>query len=447
MVKQGYMPKRNNTGLIAGAVFAVIGSILVLTSHGAGLFIVLEAENGTTDTRARNVPDTNASQGSAILFTDPTAPYPSFAHIKVTDYGAVGNDSTDNQTALQNALNAGKALGKPVYVPPGIFRHSDRLTVDSVVIFGASAQQSQLKGTTVIKHAIDMTGTAPGLYNLTISGPGKSPRTSDRGGNGIYVNFADGYIIRNSHIRNASGTGIMVEAGTHGGIFNNFVELTGADGIYHTEGSAFVEIGSNKTLATGDDAISVTAYNSPLGSPHDFNIHHNAVLGNFESRAITLNGGYNIQVHDNHIDGGTAGLSVSSTTNWGHGGTHDSTITGNTIRNINQTRQDAGRIGGGAIHLWDDREGTSDSGLTFRDNHIYNPGLYGVYVAGTRPIEAQVTGNSFYMSSSQTLFRNDNPAATQVVVSGNSRALTSAYPGDRIPATIGGIDANFKYFP
>ena len=401
----------------------------------------------STSAPTASTADTNASQGSAALSTDPNAPYPSFAHIKVTDYGAVGNDATENQTALQNAFNAGKAQGKPVYVPPGTFRHSGRLTVDSVVVFGASAQQSHLKGMTVIKHAIDMTGTAPGLYNLTISGPGKSPRTSNRGGNGIYVSHADGYIIRNSHILNVSGAGIMVEAGKHGSVFSNFIELTGADGIYHTEGSAYGEVGFNRTQATGDDAISVTSYGSVLGDIHDFNIHHNAVLGNFESRAITLNGGHNVNIHDNHIDGGTAGVSVASATAWSSRGTSRVTISNNTIRNINQTRQDAGLIGGGALHLWNNQPGSTDSGLTFSANQIYNPGLYGVYIAGTSPIMAQLINNSFYMGADKALVRNDNAAATQVTFSGNSPATTSSYPGNRVPASIGGIDSTYKYFP
>jgi hypothetical protein len=382
-----------------------------------------------------------------VLATDPDAPYPSFAHIKVTDYGAVGNDATDNQAALQNAFNAGKAQGKPVYVPPGTFRHSGRLTVDGVVVFGVSAQQSHLKGTTVIKHAIDMTGAAPGLHNLTISGPGKSPRSSDRGGNGVYVSHADGYIVRNSHILNVSGAGIMVEAGKHGGVFSNFIELTGADGIYHTEGSAYGEVGFNRTRATGDDAISVTSYGSVLGDIHDFNIHHNAVLGNFESRAITLNGGYSVNIHDNHIDGGTAGVSVASATAWSSRGTSNVTISKNTIRNINRTRRDAGLIGGGALHLWNDQPGSRDSGITFSANQIYSPGLYGVYIGGTSPITAQLINNSFYMGADKTLVRNDNAAATQVTLSGNSPATMSSYPGDRVPASIGGIDGTYRYSP
>jgi hypothetical protein len=396
----------------------------------------------TTATPTKSAPTATAN----IADSNSSAPDSSFAHINVTDYGAVGNDATDNQTALQNAFNAGKAQGKPVYVPPGTFRHSGRLSVDSVVVFGASAQQSHLKGMTVIKHAIDMTGAAPGLYNLMISGPGKSPRTSNRGGNGVYVSHADGYVIRNSHILNVSGAGIMVEAGKHGGVFGNFIELTGADGIYHTEGSAYGEVAYNRTQATGDDAISVTSYGSALGDIHDFDIHHNAVLGNFESRAITVNGGYNVNIHDNHINGGTAGLSVSSASAWSSRGTSRVTISNNTIRNINQTRQNAGLIGGGALHLWNDQPGSADFGITFSSNQIYNPGLYGVYIAGTSPITAQVINNSFYIDD-KTLVRNDNASAKQVTLSKNSTATRSSYPGDKVPASIGGIDRSYKYSP
>jgi polygalacturonase len=43
--------------------------------------------------------------------------------------GSVGNDTTDDTTAIQNALSAG--AGKTVYVPPGTYKITDYLTVSA----------------------------------------------------------------------------------------------------------------------------------------------------------------------------------------------------------------------------------------------------------------------------------------------------------------------------
>lgn len=46
--------------------------------------------------------------------------------LKVTDFGAIGDDTTDNYTAIQAAINAAVA-GQVVFVPPGIYRISQKL--------------------------------------------------------------------------------------------------------------------------------------------------------------------------------------------------------------------------------------------------------------------------------------------------------------------------------
>lgn len=368
---------------------------------------------------------------------------PTFPHLTVTDYGA-STGAADNQTALTSALAAAKAQGLPLFVPPGTWKHSGILTVDSAVLFGVAASSTTLQGTTVDASAVTLTGTNPGLHCLTVTGTGKSPRSANRGGNGVYVNLATGYTIRGCHIMNCPGAGIMVENSSGGLERGNLVELTGADGIYHTEGSHNIEVSYNKTLTTGDDGISFTSYNDAAGYVHDVQVHHNSVLGNFESRAITVNGtSGNVSIYSNHIDGGTSGISCTSVTAWGTLQTAGVEAYGNTIRNINQTRQDTGTIGGGALSFWND-VGGSDSGLSLHDNQIFNPGLYGIYAGGTSPITASVTANAFYLGG--TLFHSDNTSAT-VTQTGNTSAATTAYPGDTVPRTVGGIEPTYRYAP
>jgi|AGTN01.3.fsa_nt_gi hypothetical protein len=81
-------------------------------------------------------------------------------------YGAVGDDSTDNTTALQNWLNVG-AQGVTLYLPAGVYRHDD-LSVDTLKGFlirgdstgdyGTSAGSDPTRGS-ILKY----TGNAAGL--------------------------------------------------------------------------------------------------------------------------------------------------------------------------------------------------------------------------------------------------------------------------------------------
>jgi hypothetical protein len=372
----------------------------------------------------------------------PPPPPSSTTSLNVRDFGATPNDGTDDQSALQAAINAGKAQHKAVYVPAGTYQHSGRLNVDGVVVYGDGNDKSVLKGTTYLKHAIDLRGDDPGLYNLTIEGTGTGPRSSDRGGNGIYIFQSDGYVVKNVHVKNVSGAGIMTEQGANGKILHNLVEKTGADGIYSTEGTRNLEVAYNKTIATGDDAISFTSYNSTAGAVHDIDVHHNTVVGNWQSRSITVNGGHTIKIHDNHVDGGTAGISVGATTAWGSLQNRDITVTNNTIRDATFTGE--GTIGGGAIHLYNDAGGT-DSNIVFSNNDVYAPARNGVFIWGKNQIDADIMHNKFYMTAEHPIYVNKDPGATQIIQSDNVRYDPSAYAGDKIDVTVGGIDPNFHY--
>ncbi len=372
---------------------------------------------------------------------------PKFPHLSVVDYGATGDGVTDAQTSLATALTAAGTQNLPLYVPPGRYVHSGRLTLNGVVMFGLTPSATSLLGPTADVHAIDLRGTGSGLHNLTIRGPKKLPRTSDRGGNGVYAYGCTGYTVRNCVIRDVSGAGIMVEECTAGLVRNCDVATTGADGIFHLEGTHDVEIAYNRTYATGDDAIAVTSYDSAAGFAYDIDIHHNSVLGNYESRGITINGtSGGVLIHTNHVDGGTSGISTCSSSAFGTLQTSGVEANGNTIRNINQTRQDEGTIGGGALHLFNDTGG-SDVGIGFHDNQVYNPGLHGIYITGTDPITASVVDNDFWMAAPLTLLENDNTDTTSITNTGNVRALPAAYSGDIVAATVGGLDPAYRFTP
>lgn len=361
--------------------------------------------------------------------------------LDVRDLGVTPNAGTDQQSAIQSAINSAASASRPLYFPAGVYLHSERLTVTGAVLFGDGNDKSIIRGTAYILHAIDLRGTGPGLYNLTIEGMGKANRSSDRGGNGIYILNCTGYVVKNCIIRNVSGCGIMTEFGNGGKILNNYVELTGADGIYQTESTQNLEVAYNRTNITGDDAISFTSY-SVGAIVHDIDVHHNSVIGNFESRSITVNGGSAINIHDNHVDGGTAGISVGATTAWGSTQNTNITVSNNVIRDCTYTGE--GTIGGGSLHLYNNQTGT-DTGITMTGNDIYNSARWGIYVWGTNQINATVTGNNFYQVSARTVFVNANAGATQITENNNPRFEPGTYPGDKIAPDVGGLLPTFLF--
>lgn len=91
-------------------------------------------------------------------------------------WGAVGDDSTDNSTALQKAIDNRILNGGVLCVPPGIYRHSATLTVnDDVHINGLSEKGNSTRG---VYFKYTGTGTAWKLgkydgnwmYSLKLSG-------------------------------------------------------------------------------------------------------------------------------------------------------------------------------------------------------------------------------------------------------------------------------------
>lgn len=91
--------------------------------------------------------DAEAKAGAAKLSTTP--------EFDVTDYGAVGDGTTDNTAAFQAALNAARnAGGGTVFVPRGNYLIAGSITIGSYVtlegIFTAPAAWAQNKGTTLL---------------------------------------------------------------------------------------------------------------------------------------------------------------------------------------------------------------------------------------------------------------------------------------------------------
>lgn len=196
--------------------------------------------------------------------------------VSAAPYNAVGDDTTDDTLAIQAALDAANALGGgAVYVPQGIYKITDALTVYTHVTLlgagdgpddgsgaGGGTSATKIHQTGANKNGI--TGidvNSFNLENITISGPGS--------GTGIAVS-----LTRSSHgdVRYLNFKNVTLQ---------NFAKGLHADGLimshfdrvvtYNISGNGFDLVATDTSAATSCTFTSCWAHN---GSSVGWNIDH-----------------------------------------------------------------------------------------------------------------------------------------------------------------------------
>lgn len=168
----------------------------------------------------------------------------------ITEYGAVGNDSTDCTTFIQNALTAG--AGKTVYIPPGIYKTTDVVNIpaDTTVTGTGTIHQT---GTS--KSALNINGSNVTVENIKLKGRHSSAtyegseygiKTSPAnlsgsftnivirgveiswfGRDGIALQWVRNFDISDNYVRDCGYSGIVVLSSFDGRITNNQVRRIG----------------------------------------------------------------------------------------------------------------------------------------------------------------------------------------------------------------------------
>ena len=206
-----------------------------------------------------------------------TPPSPPATSISVLSYGAVGNGTTDNQAALQNAFTAAQQQAKPVWIPAGVYNHSGVLNANGITIQGAGFG-AILQATNPNQGAIELQGNAPSISNLKLQvvAPNRSNQPQAAA---IWVLKATGATVKKVITQGAASNGIRLDGATNATVSDNLVLGTNADGIAATNGASYNTISNNVVYQSADDAYSDDSY---IGEPQD--------LGN----RFTGNVGYHI---------------------------------------------------------------------------------------------------------------------------------------------------------
>ena len=285
-----------------------------------------------TCNKATGVPECTCDSGYYAVGTTCLA---SADCISIVSCGAVagGGDAT---AAIQSCLAKGKAQGKPVCVPAGVFSVG-ALTVDSVTLVGLG-DASELYGPNPTAYGISVLGTAPTIASLKMYTVGTT-RTGQE--NAITMGSATNYLIDNVTVDGANAVGIDADAtgtGTRpsgpGRVTNNRVSNTLADAIHNDHATHDVYIAGNTVNTSGDDMIAIVSYEADgqgFGANNNILVELN-ILQNGQARGIAVVGGNNITIRNNKISQTQyAGIYVSSESSYTTWGDDNVLVKGNTV--------------------------------------------------------------------------------------------------------------------
>lgn len=159
------------------------------------------------------------------------------------NFGAIGDDSTDNAVAIQAAIDALPSTGGTVVFGPGIFRTSalHTLAVDNTFLRGAGYAITTIRGSAASSGAILITGRFCGMSNIGVlyTGSGSYGVKIDNNTT-VPQTGADRPTFTNVKIKGGTGTahGLQLRNVIHGTFSNIYLPCGGGDAL-RLDGSAF----------------------------------------------------------------------------------------------------------------------------------------------------------------------------------------------------------------
>lgn len=230
--------------------------------------------------------------------------------ISITDQGATANDMVDDTQAIINTITLAKANNKGVWIPAGVFRMTNRVTLSDVHIRGAGMWHTSLQGVGG-KGGFYGNGNNITLADLSIWGD-STQRNDANDHAGIEGNFGTGSLIQNVWIEHMK-VGMWLINGTDGlYAVNGRIRNTWADGVNLVGGVKNSAVSQFSFRNTGDDSMAMWSQNTANdNNRYAFNTAQLPVIAN----GVAIYGGKDNKVLNNIISDtitSSAGIAIST---------------------------------------------------------------------------------------------------------------------------------------
>ena len=327
--------------------------------------------------------------------------------INVLWYGATGDGSTDDTTAINSAYDAAAAVDKPLYFPPGTYKITSQLDFDSSVdILGANRENTIFSAAGTF-DAIRIGGASAigqeSLYeNFTVdraSGTGK----------GIVVYAGARITMRRITARDQSSHGIELQTGNLGTYQSIRCLSNGGDGFKINSGAGYGSGSAWACTFSDIDCLSNTGvgFNIDVGNSH---FGTGVVCQNNTGVGFRSNANTNIfQVYTESNTAADIHLTSSSVRNF---------ITANNVDAFS------------ALGILD--EGTNNTILDIAIGVVFSTPSIGPYkkVAGTAGADQSITAGTAYSGGSAA-------AGGRLLMEGGAASGTGNANGGEIRVTGG----------
>ncbi len=414
--------------------FDEVHTLLPQIAAGSTVKLQVDSEN-TASSYAIDVAD---FQQVAAPLTEPAG------YISVTDapYNADPKGVTDSTTAIQNAVNAGSAQGKGVWIPQGTYLVTSHILVNNVTLTGAGSWYSVLGGAPI------GSGTGIGVYgndaydgstsaNVTLSNFAIEGQITNRvdclQDNGI------GGSLNNSTVSNVwiehTKVGFWLDGPFSGlKITNSRIDSTLADGINFHRNVTNSSVSQTVIRGTGDDGLAMwsASDNVPATGDSSDSFDSNTVQSPYLANGIAIYGGNgnsvtNNLVTDSQYRGGGIMLDYEDFGNATvpFGGT--TTISNNTIQYTGGFG-DQGIQQFGALMFWADT-GAINAPFTVSGDEIDNSQYAAISFDGGNPVSNLALSN-INISGAEFAFSNKVNTVT-----GSASYVTAS------GLTVGGLES------
>lgn len=291
----------------------------------------------------------------------------SSAPTDVRDFGATGDGTTDDQAALQAAVDAAQP-GSTLLFPAGLtFAHSDVLSVSvpGLTLTGGGV----LKATTPDRASVMVVSTDNvTVSDLTLVSTATTERLAALEATGIAVSGSTGTVVKNVYVTNSAAAGVHLDNAADFLVTDTTVTDAWSDSFHVTSGSHHGTVRGCAAVNSGDDGFACVSYEEDGLAVHDVTVERCSVTDG-GARAFSVVGGQGVVIRDSQsLRSYAASVYVAC-----EGGYNTFGVSDVLVENMTVTQANTGAAEGmdhGAVLVYNGRPGFVVSDVTMRDVRV-----------------------------------------------------------------------------